>query len=66
MTIGVPILCPDCGRKVTTVNGEVVQWIEIPVAQCECGFSGRIEWVNPVSSAVEQLESEDREPQRIQ
>jgi hypothetical protein len=50
------IPCPDCGAKIITPNGAVVEWMRIPEAHCDCGFSGVIEWVNPRFSAqLEQL-----------
>jgi predicted RNA-binding Zn-ribbon protein involved in translation (DUF1610 family) len=41
------IPCPNCGAKITTVNAAVATRIQIPKANCDCGFDGAIEWVNP-------------------
>ncbi len=64
------IPCPNCGIGIVTgsprPNGAVVKWMRIPEAQCDCGFSGPIEWTNHQFAAQMEQAVSAREQQRNQ
>src|SRR5260370_39541854 len=43
----VEVPCPQCGVSLNKVNANAVDEISWTVSNHECGYNGRVEWINP-------------------